>query len=286
MNTEPVDSNGRETTALQCMEIWGGNSTTERDVSTPGLDIHVHSRPYRQSEGGGDVHYVSLCGGGMITRLILADVSGHGASVSEVAKSLRGLMRKHINRKDQSSLVSSLNREFTDLIEMRRFATAVVATYLTTSDRLKVSNAGHPAPLLRRARDRTWCYLDQPVVQGSVSDIPLGIEESAQYGSHELTLEPEDLVLFYTDAFIEAEDPQGRLLGEEGLLELVRATDVDDPAAFSWALLDAIERYRGGAEATDDETFILLRHNAGPARRRGIMESLKVYAKVLGLSET
>lgn len=38
-------------------------------------------------------------------------------------------MRKHINSKDQSQLVQALNREFTQLAKMNRFATAVVATY-------------------------------------------------------------------------------------------------------------------------------------------------------------
>jgi phosphoserine phosphatase RsbU/P len=118
----------------------------ERAVSTPGLDVWVYSRPHEGAEGGGDVHYVSLCGGGMITRFILADVSGHGASVAELATSLRALMRNNINRKDQARLVQALNREFSGLAKLSRFATAVVATYLTKGDTLTVYNAGHPRP--------------------------------------------------------------------------------------------------------------------------------------------
>ena len=111
--------------ALQCMEIWGGSSAVERSASTPGLDLWVWSRPYQQTGGGGDVHYVSLCGGGLITRLILADVSGHGASVADMARSLRDLMRRNINSKSQSRFVRDLNRQFTELAKMSRFATAV-----------------------------------------------------------------------------------------------------------------------------------------------------------------
>jgi hypothetical protein len=44
------------------MEIWGGSSAIERSASTPGLDLWIFSRPYQQADGGGDVHYVSLCG--------------------------------------------------------------------------------------------------------------------------------------------------------------------------------------------------------------------------------
>ena len=91
------------------------------------------------------MHYVSLCGGGgVITRLILADVSGHGEAVADMAVSLRALMRKNINSKSQTRLVCALNRQFAALAQMSRFATAVVATYLATRKTLTVCNAGHP----------------------------------------------------------------------------------------------------------------------------------------------
>ncbi|MGL4554849.1 MAG: PP2C family protein-serine/threonine phosphatase, partial [Gemmataceae bacterium] len=136
---------------MACMEIWGGSQAADTSVSTPGLDVWVYSRPYAGADGGGDVHYVSLCGGGVITRLILADVSGHGASVAEFGRSLRDMMRRNINNKSQDGLVKDLNRQFGELAKLRRFATAVVATYLTSGDRLTVCNAGHPRPLWYRA---------------------------------------------------------------------------------------------------------------------------------------
>ena len=44
--------------------------------------------------------------------MLLADVSGHGASVSPVAVALRDLMRRNINFIKQTHLVASLNSEF------------------------------------------------------------------------------------------------------------------------------------------------------------------------------
>src|SRR5258708_2259920 len=91
--------------SLQCMEIWGGSHDAENSVSTPGLDLWIYSRPYLEASAGGDVHYVSLCGGGVITRFILADVAGHGTAVADVARELRTLMRRNINRKSQARLI-------------------------------------------------------------------------------------------------------------------------------------------------------------------------------------
>jgi serine phosphatase RsbU (regulator of sigma subunit) len=267
------------------MELWGGNQAVEKGVSTPGLDIWVYSRPYDGAEGGGDVHYVSLCGGGMITRFILADVSGHGASVAELANSLRVLMRKNINRKDQTQLVQALNREFSDLAKLSRFATAVVGTYLTKGDILTLCNAGHPRPLYHRCATNEWSYLSQENAppQSGPADLPLGILDVTGYTRVELPLGRGDLVLVYTDALTEAESIDGRQLGEAGLLELVRRLDLANPAAIPASLIRSIDEFRGGHPAIDDLTFLLLHHNAGPTRRPGLLETLNVYAKVLGV---
>ena len=101
--------------ALQCMQIWGGNSEIDNGVSLAGIDCWVYSRPFQSaasshsnagaagnaavssasSSGGGDIHFVTSCATGRITRLVVADVSGHGAPVAEMATSLRRLMRRH-----------------------------------------------------------------------------------------------------------------------------------------------------------------------------------------------
>jgi serine phosphatase RsbU (regulator of sigma subunit) len=266
------------------MEIWGGNQAADTSVSTPGLDLWVYSRPHEQADDGGDVHYVSLCGGGIITRLILADVSGHGASVADMARSLRDLMRRNINRKSQAKLVKELNRQFTDLAKLRLFATALVATYLTTGDRLTVCNAGHPRPLRYQAAAGQWSVLAGPEGEGdALANLPLGIDDAVAFVQAEIVLGRGDLVLFYTDALTEATDPSGRPLGEAGLLELVRFLDVTDPTKVADALHARLEAYRGGEAPADDLTFLLLHHNAGGPPRLTLGQTLDVYAKVLGL---
>jgi sigma-B regulation protein RsbU (phosphoserine phosphatase) len=270
---------------MQCMEIWGGSSATDRDVSTPGLDAWVYSRPYEGAAGGGDVHYVSLCGGGIITRLIVADVSGHGAAVAEMAVSLRTLMRENINRKSQTRLVGALNRQFAALAEMSRFATAVVATYLAHRRRLTVCNAGHPRPLWWHAAGRRWDLLtpEAGARTGAAANLPLGLDDETSYGQVSVALGPDDVVMVYTDALIEAQDGQGKLLGEEGLLEIARGLDGGDPRALGEALLAGVDRHRGGGPADDDVTLLTLHHNAGGPRRLSLGEKLDVYAKVFGL---
>jgi serine phosphatase RsbU (regulator of sigma subunit) len=265
------------------MEIHGGTAATEHAVTTPGLDVWVYSRPYESDENGGDVYYVSLCGGGKITRFILADVSGHGASVADLARSLRALMRKNINRADQTRLVEALNREFGELGKTSRFATAIVATYVTTGDRLTVCNAGHPRPLWRSAATDDWKFLTQGQPGHGIADLPLGVLDETGYSSVELSLGRGDLLLFYTDALTESENQDGAPLGEAGLLEIARRLDTTHPAAIPAALIAALDHFRGDRPVGDDMTFLLLHHNAGPTRRPGLRETVSVYAKAFGL---
>ena len=80
MSDVPMPSDAAAET-MQCMEVWGGNQVVNSSVVMAGLDAWVYSKPYGGSDGGGDVYYVSACATGRITRLLVADVAGHGAPV-------------------------------------------------------------------------------------------------------------------------------------------------------------------------------------------------------------
>ncbi|HLJ09742.1 MAG TPA: PP2C family protein-serine/threonine phosphatase [Planctomycetaceae bacterium] len=270
---------------LQCMEIWGGSHDAENAVSTPGLDLWIYSRPFERATAGGDVHYVSLCGGGIITRFILADVAGHGTDVADLARELRSLMRQNINRKSHSRLVKELNGQFAALGRAGRFATAIVATYLTSNRRLTICNAGHPPPLYFCAKAGEWSIAsgaDETASTGA-ANLPLGIDGEAGYDENEIPLERGDCLLFYTDGLVEAADRNGALLGETGLLEMVRRLKQPAAEQIPRALIEALDRFRGGCDPEDDLTFLLLRHTAGPRRRMSLREKLNVYAKVFRL---
>jgi serine phosphatase RsbU (regulator of sigma subunit) len=266
------------------MEIFGGSSAREERVSTPGLDVWISSSPFEGATHGGDVHYVSLCGGGVITRLILADVSGHGIDVADVAKDLRSLMRKNINSKSQGRLVRSLNRQFSELAQLKRFATAIVATYLATKKSLTLCNAGHPRPLMFRNESKSWSLLTADVAGEGASNLPLGIDDDTSYAQFAVNLAKGDIVVIYTDALIEASDDiGGAQLGEDGLLESIRPLPTDDPASLGRSLLSAVANHRGSKPAEDDVSVVVLRHTANGPKKLSIAEKIDVYAKVFGI---
>jgi len=267
------------------MEIWGGNRAIESGVSVTGIDAWVFSEPYAGEPTGGDIHYVSMCGGGKIARFAVADVAGHGGAVDELALKLRGLVRKYINTVDQTRFVRSLNREFASLTAAGAFATAVLATYFAPSDHLVLVNAGHPPPLWYRAAERTWHRLEPriPGCMESLSNLPLGIISPTDFSQFAVPLGRGDLILMYTDSLIEAKSPAGEQLGIDGLQRQIERLDPDDPGSFPRALLSVVDDYRGHKPADDDVTLLLLHHNGSNPPRQSIGEFSKVVGKMLGL---
>lgn len=269
---------------LQCMDIWSGNQSVASDVVTPGLELSVFSQPYHGASRGGDVHYVSLCASGYITRMLLADVSGHGEAVAETSHQLRSMVRRFMNSKSQTRLVREINREFTSLTQSARFATAIVATYLANQSRLILCNAGHPRPLWYQQRTGKWSFVTQDLIgSGRVSNLPLGFDESTTYQQFSLTLEKGDVFLLYTDALTEARNGDDKLLGEAGLLSLLESVPVTNVRELSREVLARLEKYSDGRPADDDVTLLAMQYKAARWKLPTIREKLNAYAKVLRL---
>lgn len=254
------------TIALQCMEVWGGNQAADASVALPGLDAWVFSIPHRNDTGGGDIHFVSSCATGRIVRLVVADVSGHGLRVADLARTLRALLRRYVNQLDQDRFFGELNREFAAAVKIGTFATAVVATFWAPTGELVLCNAGHPRPLLWRAHRREWEFLDATMTEAGLVNAPLGMIEGTEYRDFGVVLATGDLVLLYTDALVEAVNDAGEFLGEDGLLDLLRRTDPTRPERVIGEVSAAVDVFRGGAEADDDATLLLFRSTGRGAR--------------------
>ena len=275
---------------MQCMEVWGGSQLTARAVEMGGLEAWVYSKPHGDAQHGGDVYYASSCATGRITRLLLADVSGHGKSVASTAADLRTLMRRFINRLDQKEFVRLLNEQFAALSSGGTFATAVVATFFSPTRRMMVCNAGHPRPLLYRVAEKEWNFLGHHAQenQDGPRNIPLGILAITEYEHSDVELQPGDFLLSYTDALIESRDADGEMLGEDGLLRIVRLLGENDPQKLTQTLPKEIaERYPENL-SEDDVTVMVVRANEKAVQysfRERIFASMRFAGAVIrGLS--
>jgi serine phosphatase RsbU (regulator of sigma subunit) len=158
---------------------------------------------------GGDWYHAQTLPDGQVV-LAIGDVAGHGLGAASGMAYLRYSLVAWlaIGIRDPGTLVGHLNRLCGQL---RITGTAIVAIYDPDSRILGWSRAGHLPPLL--ARDGAAEPLDSP------AGMMLGADLEATYPVFTPRLQPNDLVLFYTDGLVERRGSRA-----EDLIGSVRAT--------------------------------------------------------------
>jgi serine phosphatase RsbU (regulator of sigma subunit) len=252
------------TTNLQCLQVWGGTEAADQTLAMTGLDGYLYAKPHKGAKRGGDVYYLSSCASGRITRVILADVAGHGSKVSETAQDLRSLMQYYVNFTSQKKFMQAMNQKFAEITDEGRFATSVAMSFLAPKRQLSLSNAGHPAPMWYRAKERCWHVLGvDPDDKDSTAsaDLPFGIIEDTGYQQTDITFEPGDMLLLYTDALIESHGSDGRQVGLRGLVNRLNALDNNEPDKIIPTLIERLADEDEHDLTDDDVTALLIAAN-------------------------
>ena len=259
MPAECVFSRTGEVYQLSCLEIRGGNRFAVYSAELPGWSAWVASRPLNPAAPGGDLHYLSVCSHGAISRAIVADVEGHGEDVSAVAERLRDALRQHASEWDQSALVRTLNDGFLHGTSQGKFATAFVLSHYAATGEALFTNAGHLPPLWHRNGSSEWTLLDDETSDStSIADLPLGMISGTDYTQTAVRFAAGDSIVLYTDGISEARNSRGEQLGQDGLLEIASGLPNGSPSATGEALLTAVEGFRGAVPAADDATVVVL----------------------------
>ncbi len=215
----------------------------EAPFGLPGLRAVVRYLPASaDSRVGGDWYITAEMPGGSVL-LAIGDVAGHGLDAAAGMARLRGaLAGLAITGASPERLVGWLN----DLVHhvAPEHTASVMAGYFDPASRdLTWAQAGHPPPLLVRGS----CA--RPL--GQPAGILLGAGRRG-YEAMTVRLEPDDIVLLYSDGLVER---RNRSL-DEGLSMLARAAAGNsDPERLIAAVLDALSP----ADSEDDTCLVALR---------------------------
>jgi serine phosphatase RsbU (regulator of sigma subunit) len=251
---------------LACFELWGGNSKASHPIELPGLLGWIWCNPFGHATSGGDVHYMSVCSKGQVSRIALADVAGHGESASSVAECLRRVLQQNTDNWDQSALMRELNEAFKQDAKGVQFATTVVLGFYLGTGELLFTDAGHLPLLWHHAKTGVWDWLEESTPYAKdVADLPLGLISGTTYAQTAVQLIPGDTLLLYTDGITESRNELGKDLGLDGLLELVGGLTIspsEGPVAFGQALVAGLKKFQGTGPQRDDETLVLLQRQA------------------------
>jgi sigma-B regulation protein RsbU (phosphoserine phosphatase) len=238
---------------IRCSEIWGGISSADYDLETSSLGLSLYSAPVGGAQGG-DIYYVSVCGGDRLTRLVIADLQGHGDQVSAMSSRIYESLIKHLDDLDNCVVLGELNQSAIRL-GLDAMTTAAVVSYYLGNGILTYTFAGHP-PVLMRSTNSGWSRVPFPEIS-RYSNATLGVFPDAEFEQVHVELRSGDRVCLYTDGVTEAASPAGGSFGEARLRSVLAQSDLLPLSQAKSAILHDLTIFTGDEFASDDLTLLL-----------------------------
>ncbi len=190
-----------------------------RDPSLEGFDISAYVFPAEEVSGD---YYDWVQSNPDQIGIVVADAVGKGMPAALLMSFLRASLRAGIQVGYAShTALSKVNNLLWDSIDDHQFITAIYGNLDATNRTLVYSNAGHNPPLLVN-RDGTYRYV-------KFGEKPLGMFRDTRFHQHFILFEPGQIMVIYTDGFIEAENNIGVEYGYERFAQSVLRS-VDLPA--------------------------------------------------------
>lgn len=222
----------------------------------PGLQIEAFYRAARQV--GGDFYdFIELPPATPASAprfgVVIADVTDKGVPAALFMALSRTLLRASaIDGRPPVAVLQRANRLILADSRAGLFVTCFYAQIDPATGQIAFANGGHNYPLLYR-------HATGQVTPLAAQGIVLGIIPDPHFAPGELTLEPGDVLLFYTDGITEAMNPERELFGDDRLAAVLRATHHQTPAEIVAAVLAAVNAFAGDAPQADDMTMVVIK---------------------------
>ncbi len=189
---------------------------------------------------------------GDVLHLLIVDAMGHGLEASRMAN-LAVAAYRHGRRRQLSleSIFSGMDAALSSEFVPERFVTGQLATLNSDDGTLRWLNAGHPPPLVLRQGRVALELAGQPSLPLGLGDVPLPVTE--------VSLEPGDRLLFFTDGVVEARSPNGERFGQDRLVDLTRRAMADQQTLSETVrrLVRSVRSHHEG-QLDDDATILLV----------------------------
>jgi len=185
--------------------------------------------------------------------VVIADVAGKSVPAALLMATLQASLRTIAGENAPiADLVARLNRyACAHSLNGMRFTTAVLGEYNPTSRRLTYVNAGHNAPILRRANGAVETL--------EIGGLPLGIRLDRPYETASLELRTGDALIFFTDGVVEAFNESGEEFGNERWLSAIRSLPDWDASQTLQFLMSRVDEFVGATRQSDDITCLVFR---------------------------
>jgi sigma-B regulation protein RsbU (phosphoserine phosphatase) len=180
----------------------------------------------------------------------IGDASGNSIPAAMIMSAVRGALRT--NPADASEIAASmakLNRALHSLTRSHQFMSLCYGVIDASRRTFTYCNAGHPTPL--------WVRGDA-ITPLESHGLLLGVLEETGYEFDVLSLQPGDLLVFYSDGISEARDAEHRMFRGEGIADAVRAALPGNSQHILDAVWNRVESHMSGGELPDDRALMVI----------------------------
>jgi serine phosphatase RsbU (regulator of sigma subunit) len=210
------------------------------------------------SQCGGDWWTTHDLKGGKVL-VVIGDVTGHGvpsAMITAAAKAACDVARA-VSGDDVSctQLLEIMNRAIFESAK-RKFVMTCFASILDPKARtITYANAGHNFPYLYRVGSDGKGEFGSLMTRGN----RLGDLQESKYTAKTTDLQPNDVLVWYTDGIVECENENGEEFGEKRFRSAIRKAAELDPAGMREAVVAASQEFFGERPRKDDITMVFAR---------------------------
>lgn len=200
------------------------------------------------SQVGGDYFdYIPLPDGRLA--IVVADVVGHGVAAAILMAKLSAETRSALFSEATPALAVTKLNERICATNMQRFVTMILVVLEPAANRATIVNAGHMAPLARRASGQ----IEEP--SESLAGLPLGVTDALPYEQCAFEIAPGDTLTLFTDGINESIDTSGAFYTIDRLRDQVKKLGAD-VKSLGPAIIEDVRRFLGKAPQNDDMCLV------------------------------
>jgi serine phosphatase RsbU (regulator of sigma subunit) len=202
-------------------------------------------------EVGGDFFNYFEVAEGQIA-LLVGDVSGKGVGAALLMANIQASLRTRLAMgQDLAAIANALDLEIDANTPGSVYATIFMAILDIPAHKIRYVNAGHNAQYLLRGSGG----LEEMPSTG----LPIGMLSGRGYTERTTEVAAGDMLFFYTDGCVEAENEKGEMFGVERLESVLRSA-TSPSAEDTLALVEtAVSEFRGKQEPFDDATMMVVK---------------------------
>ncbi len=218
--------------------------------SSDAFDLYASMVPARSV--GGDFFDVYELSDGRIG-IVIADVSDKGVPAALFMMASRTLLKAcAATSTSPSAVLEHVNTLLSEDNDNMTFVTLLYGIYDPKTRELVYANGGHNSPVVVKP-DKTTELLE---LTGGVA---LGVMGDFKYQESTVTLEPDSMVIFYTDGVVEAEKEDKELFEMDRFCKIFQSGTFNDAKEATHGIFKTVREFAGENPQSDDITCLVLR---------------------------